>query len=152
MNKKKNVSSIRGSEALDRALAGSESAKVARIVRSLPAETPSMAWRSALNERILADARRRKSRRFWARIWMPAAGVGTSAAIAASVFFLWLGGPGPETGGQEASLEASMVMIHRDNVRFSELAGSGLSESDANLPKQGSGPNDGWKESDLEAM
>jgi len=137
---------------VDRALAGVESAKVAKLVRSLPEDAPSMAWRSHLNERILAAGRKRKARRSWARIWMPAAGLGTSAAIAASVFFLWIGGARPVNAVPEQSLEASMVSVHRDDVRFSELAGPGLSESDASSSQDGGRANGKWKESDLEAM
>ena len=147
---KKNVSPNSGSEALDRALASPESAKVASVVHALPEDAPSMAWRSALNERILDAGRRHRLRRHWARIWMPAAGLGTTAAIAASFFLLFVSGPAPDGDAQD--LEASMVMVHRDNVRFSELAGFGLSESDANLPKQGSGAKNEWKESDLESF
>jgi hypothetical protein len=136
---------------IDQALASAESAKIAKLVRNLPEDDPSMAWRSALNERLIEAARRRKVRRSWARIWVPAAGLGTSAAIAASVFFLWVGVPSREVA-PELSLEASMVSAHRDNVRFSELAGPGLSESDAVANRQAGNDDGQWKESDLEAM
>jgi len=150
MSKNDRKSRMNDSQALDGALAGAENVKIARLVHALPDEDPSMAWRSALNEGILGVARRRRSRRFWARIWMPAAGIGTSVAVAASVFMLWLGKPAQDSDTPD--LEASMVMVHRDNVRFSELAGPGLSDSDAAVPKQNTGSKDQWKESDLDAL
>lgn len=151
MSRNKNLSN-RDAEALDRALANKESLKIAKVVQGIPDEVPSMAWRSALNEQIIAAADRKKHRRFWARIWMPAAGVGTTAAIAVSMVVLLLG-PGPGNGADEgATLEASMVTAHRDDVRFNELAGPGLSQADANQAKQNSGSSTDWKESDVEGL
>jgi hypothetical protein len=66
------------------------------------------------------------------------------------MFLLVLGPTGGNGGGEEATLEASMVTTHRDDVRFTELAGPGLSQTDANQTKQGPGAKSDWKESDVE--
>jgi hypothetical protein len=132
---------------------GPEELKIARVVKAIPEESPSLAWRSALNERVLAVAKKKDRRRFWARIWMPAAGLGTSGALAVLAFSVWVGGVKPEgVPATGTSLEAAMLTVHKENVQFAEIAGPGLSETDAVPTRQRVPAGNEWKEADLEAL
>ncbi len=132
---------------------GPEELKVARVVKAIPEEVPSMAWRSALNERVLDAAKRKQKRRLWARIWVPMASVGSAGAVATIALAVWFGGSTPtETPNGPTSLEASMVAVHRENVHFADIAGPGLSEADAVPSKRTDGGEVQWEEGDLEAL
>jgi hypothetical protein len=74
------------SDNLDSNLASVNQQAVREVVRQLPEDSLSMAWRSSLNERLMAEAQIRKPR--WRVSWiaMPAAGVFVACAFAAIVF------------------------------------------------------------------
>jgi hypothetical protein len=137
---------------LDAMLAREDQQRVRETVRLLKEEAPSMAWRSQLNERILAQAGKRRSRqRLW-WIFTPSVGVAVAGALAIAVFFH---NPSPRSTGNPLpyaatapSLEDSLIGLAHDNSVSDDVSGSGLHVRD--LGSDGKVANDG--DDDAEAQ
>lgn len=118
-------------------------------VRALAEDTPSLEWRSRLNERLRAVAPK-PARRWFLRPW---------AAVAAGVagLALLLVSMPPRTAERPVdgpSLEASLISTHRETVRSTDLAGVGVTPHDlaaAHRPAPAASPYD-WNELDLETL
>ncbi|MCC7101804.1 MAG: hypothetical protein IT206_01850 [Fimbriimonadaceae bacterium] len=129
---------------LDQVLGASE--VVASFVRQVPDEEPSLAWRSALNERLIAHhAPKRTTVRQWGMV-----GFGSAVAVAASIFFLTKPVP-PKGGSLATSANAEQILLdaHRANV-FALSTGAG----DGSEPIQAKTVNADyqWTEADLGAF
>lgn len=133
---------------LDACLSDESTKGVRRWVRSLPEDEPSLAWRSGLNERLLAQ--RPAARRPW--FLHPAWSV-AAAGVLAVVF--WATRMQPVQGtASGVSLEAALVSTHRDSVRASEIAGVGMAPHDlATLHKPApAAARFDWNEMDMETL
>lgn len=129
---------------LDEKLAESE--PIAGLVRSLPEESVSMAWRSALNERVLAEsARRQKSQRI-AWVWRPAAGLAVASGLAMALLFKSAPVESPPLA--RVPIEASLLDLHREAVVASEVSGQTPSGVPEEAPKLDASTNP-WTEDDL---
>lgn len=99
------------------------------IVRSMPDDTPSMAWRSSLNERLLSLGPVKK--RLSAFGIALRAGVGATALAAIFVAVLLIHkGNGSTHEAERAdgkALAASLISEYHESVDSSEIAGSGVS-------------------------
>ncbi len=96
--------------------------QAAEWVRDLSPEEPSLAWRSALNERVRAEAARRTRRR---RTWLfasPFAGLATATAFALLVFMPTKPAKAPASVGH---VEANLVALYEESVRTDDIVGSG---------------------------
>lgn len=135
--------------ALDDALASESQRAVSDRVRALPHDTPSLEWRSQLNERMRKEAPKASRSGFARTMW----GLGVAASVAlAWVASTWNQAP-QAIAEPVPSLEASLISTHRDTVRTAEIAGVGVSPHDlaaAHGPAPSS-PYD-WNELDLETL
>lgn len=115
-----------------------------RLVRSLPEETPSLAWRSALNERVRAESRARRQRRRWA-FWSGGLATAAASAAFALVFVVPLaaprGGDGRSAGWSVDSPVSStpdaganpLVAIHAEGAALADLSATGATAIEADL-------------------
>lgn len=118
-----------------------------RCVQSLPEDTPSMEWRSQLNEslRQLTPSKRR------AWLLRPAMGFVVVGALALTVFWPRMAPEVSPTTPVASSLEASLVSTHREYVYSADLSGAGLTALDfgaGHKAQPGASPYD-WVEGDL---
>lgn len=131
---------------LDEKLAQTQS--IAGVVRSLPEETLSMAWRSSLNERVLVEAAKRQRSRHIAWIWRPAVGLALASSLAMAI--LWKSAPIEHRQPVSVSIEASLLDLHRESVVASEVAGQGSVGTVEEAPKvEFTNP---WTEDDLNSL
>ena len=113
---------------LDERLESAAQRKISRIVKGLPADEPSLVWRSQLNERLESTAKKGRARQRLLRIWSPALGLGLAAAIAVVMMV-----PRPVTApvAQKGhGIEAALVATHQDTVLQDDIAGIGLTPMD----------------------
>jgi hypothetical protein len=112
---------------LDARLADDGQDQIRQLVRSMDEEPASLAWRSRLNENLLAivESKRRKRRFAW--ILSPTLGLGLAGALA----FVLMSKAPPAMDTQNiaggSQLEESLVATHRDALRYSDISGVGLS-------------------------
>lgn len=137
-------------EVLDRELASPSQMHVAQAVRQIPADEPSLVWRSSLNERLDAVAgtqKRRSAILAWLR---PTVGLACAGLLA------WVGiaqlspvhlGSAPST-----AIEAALISEHATVVEARLTAGTGLAHSESTPTDVEKLPNDDWLEGDLGAL
>ncbi|MBV6458876.1 MAG: hypothetical protein HONBIEJF_02015 [Fimbriimonadaceae bacterium] len=101
-------------------------AGVGEVVKALPEDVPSMAWRSTLNERLRdAATPNRKPRRLLA--WLSGASLAGAAALA--IFIVNRPeaiGDKPNLSG-ESGLEAAIIAAHEESVGAYEVTTAGMS-------------------------
>ena len=102
--------------------------QAAEWVKGLPEETPGMAWRAALNEKVREEAGRRARRRWSWTLARPALGLMAAAALAVVVYVPR--GVAPAPTPQSGRLEAGLVALHDESVRTDDIVGTGLRPSE----------------------
>lgn len=112
-------------EELDARLNSSEHERLKKLVRELPSEPMSLAWRSGLNEKLAVEAGRVRRRRRAVWIWRPALGLGLAGALALIVL---VGHPSSSVAPKEnaGNVEAALVKAHGEAVADEDVAGVGL--------------------------
>jgi len=121
-------------------------ADVGQVVKALPEDMPSMAWRSSLNERLreVAPPTRRPKRRF---AWLG----GVSLAGAAALAILMVNRPGEIKNhavvNRDTGLEAAIIAAHEESVGAYEVTTAGMTLR----PTREEGLNEeiDWNASDL---
>lgn len=111
---------------LDLRLESEGQLQIQQAVRTMPEETVSMAWRSELNEKLVAGIQAKHKKRRFAWVLSPALGLGLAGALA--VVLMTKTTPpvdGPITPNQPA-LEDSLVATHQDALRYTDVTGVGL--------------------------
>ena|SRR5579871_1609421 len=95
------------------------------VVKALPEETLSLAWRSELNAKLReGTASQQRSRRFgWA--WKPAAGLVAASALAFTLVF-HQPSPAIEQAAAGSGLEKALVNHYVDSTASWEVAGDGV--------------------------
>lgn len=109
---------------LDAKLASEGQELIRNMVKAVPEETVNLAWRSSLNEKLVAAVEAKQRRRRVAWFLSPALGLGLAGALAIVMFTT------PSNTSSKVShrnLEATLVADHRDNVRYTDVTGVGLS-------------------------
>ncbi len=106
---------------LDARLGADDLRLVSHAVAQLEQDELSLAWRSALNERLL-ELQPVKRKSWWAVAWRPALATG----LAASVLTVALFRSGPAPSSHAESLENELIRIHLDSAAALDLAGTGL--------------------------
>ena len=105
--------------------------QVAAWVRGIPEETPSMAWRAALNEKVRAESERRAHRRWQWSLARPGLGLLVAATLAVFVFVPRPLAPAAiSVAPASGRLEAGLVALHDESVRTDDVVGSGLRPTD----------------------
>lgn len=90
--------------------------KIKEVVKSLPEEELSLAWRSELNEKLLAiQAPVRKA--WWKAMWVPSSGLALAAAIASVMFFA----PKPTDKVSSESVASLMLEAHEEGRVLADL-------------------------------
>jgi len=114
------------SQMLDSQLESAGQQTIAKIVQGLPEDTLSMAWRSSLNERLLAEATVKRPRFRFTWIAMPAAGAAVACALAVAVFLHAPTGTAPTPQlGQSYNVEAGLMDTYRQESATHEIEGAG---------------------------
>jgi hypothetical protein len=113
---------------------------IRQVVKALPEEMPSLAWRSALNERLAAStAARHARRRRWLFGGSSFAGLALAAGLALVVFMPRHVEPsaGPSTtpvasrgGSQSGPLLDELLASHNDSVTSQDVVGAGLTSQE----------------------
>lgn len=116
-------------------------------VRALPEDAPSLAWRSALNQRIHAEADSRRKARRVALFLRPVLGLGLAGALTLAVFMK--GADSVPQVTPTSRLEAEMVSAHQESVNSVMVAGRGLSAFEAKPTTVMPASHINWEESDL---
>lgn len=134
---------------LDEALNASDQQFIAQSVKRLENEDVSLAWRSGLNEKVLAMSAEGKKRRKIALVWRPAAGLAMASALTFAVFTtLDRGAVDGSSTAVRPSIEAAAVDAHLSAFHREELGSVQLvSTSSSSTPNSIE-----WQESDLGAF
>jgi hypothetical protein len=119
-----------------------------KLVRDLPEDVPSMAWRSELNEKLRAMSDQPVARRtpWWMRFGF--AGAATTAVVALIVIGPWRAQSAVPSG----SLELAILLEHRDYAVLGEVSGTGLLPNEAVRATESSPNSFQWSEEDLYSL
>ena len=126
---------------IDERLSSESQIAMSNVVKSLPDDSLSMAWRSQLNERVLADhARFERKRRFW--VFARPAMAAVAAASLAVVFIRRT--PTPSVVQRPAgSVEQTLIQAHVDTSQGMDVAGIGLTPDEVDrFASNAVAPND----------
>lgn len=139
---------------VDQRLEGAGQQQVAKVVHALPEETVSMAWRSALNEKVLLASKARQRTKVINWVLRPTAGLALASALAI-IFVMRTSAPNlaASTGITSNSVEAKLVAFHRDSSLAYDVSGPGLTNTDAvegKADQRLGEPN--WTEDDLSSL
>ena len=121
----------RNFENIDAKLASSSQKAIQQVVESLPEDTLSMAWRSSLNERLIAESAAYKPRLRFSWFAAPAAGLAVAAVLAVAVFVHPPTTPNTLVKGDSrvvasaGSVEIGLLDTYRQESVSHEIVGSG---------------------------
>lgn len=142
------------SEPTDAQLATRAQCAMREVVQALPEDSLSMAWRSGLNERLIAEGKRRQRRRRFFWVLRPAAGLAMAGALAA--VFMIRTSQVPDIAPAHSSshsLEAALLSTHNEVSEFADVAGTGVRPMEAAYASRGHAPeNLDWSELDIESL
>jgi hypothetical protein len=125
-----------------------EQLAIREVVKALPDETLSLAWRSELNTKIHAAIVRRKKLDLFGWIWKPAAGIAVASAFA--VMFLAKAPLVAPVARSSGDLERALVNAHIETSVSWDVAEGGVTAGEA---KENAGvpvPNE-WEQEDVGA-
>ena len=125
---------------------------IREMVRALPEEPLSMAWRSSLNEQLLVVAakQQKKKRIMW--FARPAAG-GLSLAMCFALVMLFHSSAPKPADVPSQSIESAILSDHHTSVLLGEVSNTGLNMNEVTSEANPSDPEDGqWTEADVESL
>ena len=117
---------------------------IARLVRGLPDDSPSMTWRAELNEKLRTESARQTRVRRWS---FGSLGLGLAAASFAALVAvpMLVGGPRsisapgmtssiarPAAGGPAVAAE-DLLALDREGAALSEVSGAGIATPESDL-------------------
>lgn len=146
-------------ETIDEKLQSTGQQAMRSVMKSMPDDMVSMAWRSSLNERLIAEAAKTKKPNRFLILLRPALGLGL-ACMLAGVWFInsaHIGGTPRATRVAVSSghLESALVSLHEQSEIGSEVAGVGLNPvetvSYSNPLAVGHHTSD-WSQEDLDSL
>ncbi|MCW5943370.1 MAG: hypothetical protein KIS66_14155 [Fimbriimonadaceae bacterium] len=121
------------------------SCAVRHVVASSPEDELSLAWRSELNEKLLALARPVKKSR-WALAWRPATALAVTAALALTFVLQLRTTPSGE-------FEKGLIELHFDSERSLDMAGVGVAMPEVASHRSSTVADDvGFEQVDLELL
>lgn len=110
---------------LDERLVSPAQSQMREMLKSMPEDTVSMAWRSDLNERIASVVAVKQRRRRFAWVLSPALGLGLAGALA--ITMLTKTPTSPNLGQPpKPSIETNLVASFRDSMNYTDVTGVGL--------------------------
>jgi hypothetical protein len=146
-----------GMEPMDERLQSASQQAMRSVVKALPDDTLSMAWRSGLNERLVAESAQRQRRQRISWFLRPALGFGLAGALAMVAFFhssTQTSKVQPLARNSSGRLEAALVNTHSQVTLAMDVAGVGVTPAEASY-----GSSDvpqsiatGWSEEDLDSL
>lgn len=134
---------------------------VMSFVRDLPEDSLSMAWRSGLNEKLIAESKRYQKRARWMLVLRPVAGLALAGCLAAVLMVrtgnLDIRGGTTSGASTQRSLEAQLLDTHEQVDQYAEVAGTGLRPSETMFVSQNSTPmaptsSVDWEEVDVDSL
>jgi len=144
---------------MDEKLERASQQAIRSVVKGLPEDTLSMAWRSALNEKILAEAAVKPKGRSVVWFLRPALGLGLACTLAVVVLFR---GHGVSTNSSLPNggdgLEAALMSVHQQTTLASDVAGVGLSPvemvayASPSSSSNSASATPQWSEADLDSL
>lgn len=136
-------------ERLNRALNGVDQQLMAQAVKRMPEDQVDLAWRSALNERLLQESRQhRAARRRMSLFWRPM-GLAAAAGAFALALLLPRGDTGVGLQVKSQPIETTIVQVHSAAKSRFDLTGSALP---VDATAQGDSSSFEWQPSDLESL
>jgi len=137
-------------ENIDECLESEGQEAMRQLVKAMPEDSLSMAWRSSLNEKIVASAVKQKRRRWFLNAMIPSVGMSVACGLALLVLART---PAPTTvSGRNIEMEKSMLSAHRMADVSSDVAGAGLAPSETADVTKGSAGSDWNDEADVETL
>src|SRR5579862_8678015 len=112
---------------MDRRLQSPAQVQMGEVIKALPEETLSLAWRSELNTKLRAQAIHRRKLNLFGWLWKPAAGVALAGCLAVAFVFHE---PAPQTPAASGGIESALVGDYVDSTASWEVAGDGASVSE----------------------
>lgn len=123
---------------LEMALDSREHAEIRSWVGELTDEDPSLAWRSALNERLhAAKPATREPKLRWR--WASVMGLGLASALTLTVYLVGLkptANPRATSPSEKASVEANLLAAHQDGLSMLDLGTGSPAEHSNGLGQQ----------------
>lgn len=119
---------------LDELLESPAQRATSKLVSELPDETVSLAWRSQLNEKLIAMAEKPKPRPFWAIAWKPAAGLAIASALALVVVLQMSPTQRPSEASLPSDNSSVILTAHTEGSTWAELGTTPASDSAASVP------------------
>ncbi len=120
---------------------------LARMVAALPQEEPSLAWRSAVSERVFAAAKANARKRRIAWTLRPALGLGLGAAMALAFISTQMQVLDPPVAS--ASVEEQILSAHRESVQVESFWGGVRTGEEAIAVSAPAVQEYQWDETDL---
>lgn len=134
---------------------------VQNFVRDLPEDSLSMAWRSGLNEKLIAESQRYQKRSRWLLIMRPIAGFALAGCLAV-VLMVRSGSLDPRAGTNSgatgrSSIEAQLLDTHEQVDQYAEVAGTGLRPTETMFVSRNGAPaaptsSVDWDEVDVDSL
>ena len=118
------------------------------MVRELPEESLSLAWRSELNERLRQIQPKSRVRSRFERSWKPALGLALASCLAMVVT---LRGPSVQPA-QSHGLEDTLVSSYSERTTMEDLASDGLSIHEVSETTLAADTSNQWTETDLDSL
>jgi hypothetical protein len=124
---------------------------VRNLVRALPEETVSMAWRSSLNEQLHTLAvKKQKKRRL---LWFATPTVGISLVTALAFVLMFQPAPHHPISVPDRGIESAILSDHHSSTLSNEVSTAGLNFNEASSDANDADPEDGvWSEDDVESI
>lgn len=135
----------------DAQLNSSGQVAVRNLVRALPEETVSMAWRSSLNEQLLTlAAKKQKKRRL---LWFATPTLGVSLVTGLAFVLMFHPAPHHPINVQDRGIESAILNDHHSSTLSNEVSTAGLNLNESATDANESDPEDGvWSEADVESI
>jgi len=125
---------------------------ICKMVGDLPEDTVSMAWRSALNERLVPVAAQRRRAQLLGWFVKPAAGLAMAGALAVAIMIRMAPAPHAVSVAQASGVEDSLIAYHRQAAISFDVAGPGLSNADAQENRAPASTEPNVSEDDLSSL
>jgi hypothetical protein len=124
-------------------LAKQESMGVRQLVQSLPEETPSLAWRSQLNLRLMevAERKQRLKARKLRLMWSGSLATGIAAVTVVAVVLQPVGAVQPQRQ-HGANLAAQMVATHQESNVITSVSAADVNGRETSIEFVGFEPED----------
>jgi hypothetical protein len=121
------------------------------LVRALPEDTVSMAWRSSLNEQLLGLAAKQQKRR--RILWFAPPAVGISMVTVLAFVLMIQPTTHPAAGIPDRGIESAILNDHHASTLSSDVSSAGLNLAEVTSDANETDPDDGvWSEADVESL